>query len=81
MTRMPRSTVAEVISGEIRAELARQGITQSQLAQRLGWAQTTVSRKLLGQRPLEVDDVEAIATALGVSVQDLGWPHKRRRVS
>lgn len=73
MTRMPHRTFAEYISGEIKAEMARQGITQRELADRLGWGQTTVSRKLLGSRPLEVNDVEQMADALGVSIAELGW--------
>lgn len=84
MTRMPRKTMAEVIAAEIRAEMARQGISQRELGERLGFTQAGVSRRLLGQKPLEVDDVERIAEALGVSMQQLGWPAmsaKPRRAS
>jgi transcriptional regulator with XRE-family HTH domain len=71
---MSRKTMAEVIAAEIRAEMARQGISQRELGERLGLTQAGVSRRLLGQRALEVDDVERIAEALGVSMQQLGWP-------
>jgi transcriptional regulator with XRE-family HTH domain len=71
---MARPTFAEFISRAIKAEMAWQGITQAQLAERLGWGQTTVSRKLLGRRPLEVSDVEHIAEVLGVEITQLGWP-------
>jgi transcriptional regulator with XRE-family HTH domain len=74
MTRMPRRTLAEVIATEIRAEMTRQGMSQRELGEQLGWHQTRVSRKLLGQKPLEVDDIERIAGVLGVSLEHLGWP-------
>jgi transcriptional regulator with XRE-family HTH domain len=84
MTRMPRRTLAEVIATEIRAEMTRQRISQRQLGEQLGWTQSRVSRRLLGQKPLEVDDVQRIAGALGVSMEQLGWPAapaKPRRAS
>ena len=59
------STLSESVASEIRAELARQRITQSTLAERLGEAQTWVSRRVnpgsTRRQPLSLDDLVRIA--------------------
>lgn len=67
--------ITETAIREIRAEMARQRITQAQLAHRLGWSAFQVSRRLRGQTPLSLRDLEAIATALAVpTTQFTGEP-------
>jgi len=59
---------AEHVRAEIRAELARQNITRSQLAQQIGLDDQALYRRLQGRQPISLEDVEAIAGALGVPV-------------
>lgn len=61
-------TLQEVIAGEVRAELARQGLTQEELARRLDERQPWVSKRLTGRVTVDAIDVERIADALGVPV-------------
>lgn len=61
-----------LIAGEIRAEMARQQVTQQQLAIRLGTDQAVVSRKLRGDGShFTTRDIERWASALGVPVTQL----------
>lgn len=71
---MPKQTFVDVAIAEIKAEMARQDLSQTELGERLGWGQTTVSKRLTGTVPLRVTEIEQIAEALGVSLEQLGWP-------
>jgi transcriptional regulator with XRE-family HTH domain len=66
--------LSQTVTQEIRAEMARQRLSQKALAERLGWGQPTLSRRLNGQIALTFDDADAIAGALGVSLVQLAWP-------
>ena len=57
--------------GEIRAEMARQGITQQRLAEGTDISTAGMSRRLSGGVDLTFHEVETIAAALGVKVADL----------
>lgn len=59
-------SVAKRIALEVRAEMARQGVTQESLGVRTGWGQKRVSRRLTGKVPLDVVELAAIAEVLGV---------------
>lgn len=65
------ATPSQRVAREIRAELGRQGLNQSDLARRLGqtpvWVGTRVGIK--ASVPLRVEDVVEMAEALNVSVQ------------
>lgn len=63
-----------VLRGNIRAELARQGLRQEDLAKALGITQAAVSLKLRAERPITDDEVLKIATRLGVEPGDLFRP-------
>lgn len=67
----PVSGVAETTAREIRAELGRQRISQNELARRLRVTQNYLWRRMAGQTPFSLDDVDAIAAELGVSPSDL----------
>ncbi len=54
------------VAAEVRAELARQQISQSELAKRLGVAQQTVSRRITGDIPFDIAELSKIAEILGV---------------
>lgn len=64
---------------EIRAEMARQRISQHTLAEQLGWTQGYLSRRLTGEVSLSLDDVDAIAAALGISTVQLVWPRENAK--
>jgi transcriptional regulator with XRE-family HTH domain len=56
------------VAAEIRAELARQQMTQRELARRIGIDQAIVSKRLTGgpARSWTLDELDSIAVALGV---------------
>lgn len=56
------------VAAEIRAELARQQMTQRELARRIGIDQAIVSKRLNGgsARSWTLDELDSIAVALGV---------------
>jgi len=59
------------ITGEIRAEMARRRLNQTDMAQRLGMSQAAFSRHLNGVVPMTLDFVEDVARELGVPVSQL----------
>ena len=61
------------VAAEVRAEMGRQGITQTALAKRLGWLQNRLSRRIAtdGKHPLvsfTVGELIAVAAELHVPV-------------
>lgn len=57
------------IAAEVRAELGRQGISQQVLADRLGWSQIRVSRRVSSGKtavPFTVVELAVVAAALNV---------------
>jgi transcriptional regulator with XRE-family HTH domain len=59
------------VAANIRAELARNDVTQVQVAAALGITQQAVSQKLSGRRPFSLDDVEVIAPMVGMAPDEL----------
>ena len=55
----------------VRAEMARAGVSQIDLAERVGLSQSGLSKRLRGVVPFDVNELDAIATALGVPVVSL----------
>lgn len=71
----PHGTEADqIVVAEIRAELARQRITQLALADQLGVSRAWVTRRLSGETSLSVGDIAKIAGQLGVAVAKLTAP-------
>jgi transcriptional regulator with XRE-family HTH domain len=66
-----RGRLREFVAEEIRVLLARQRISAAELARRTGIKQSTISRRMTGETAFDMDDLEVIARALGVQVQDL----------
>ena len=62
------SPLNDAVAAEVRAEVARQALTQQQLADRLGEGQWWVSRRLTGDVAWEIADLMRVAEALGVQV-------------
>jgi transcriptional regulator with XRE-family HTH domain len=59
------------LRGSIRAEMARQGFTQRDLAGLLGMSQPTVSARMTGRKDFTVSEVRRIAAWLGVPLSRL----------
>lgn len=63
--------LSERVAEEIRALLARRGMSKSELARKLDVSHTWVTNRLSGSQPIDLNDLERIAGILGVSVQAL----------
>lgn len=60
-------SLRQVIAAELRAEMGRLQVNQSELARRIGEGQPWVNRRVRGDVALDFDDLERIAAALDVS--------------
>lgn len=67
----PEINLSEFVTENIRAEMARRRVTQKELSEALGIAQTQISKRLNGRSEWRVNDLSPIAEALGVSIDVL----------
>ena len=58
-------------AAEVRAEMARQHVSARRMAIDLGEAHTWATRRVSGKIPMSTDDLERIASYLGVSMMTL----------
>ena len=56
------------VAAEVRAELARQRVSQEALCARIGMSQSTLSRRITGEHPFDTSELAEIAEVLGVPV-------------
>lgn len=56
------------VAAEVRAEMARQQVTQAEVGARIGKPQHWVSRRLTGDVTFSPDELAAFAAALGVPI-------------
>lgn len=70
MTTRPRP-FAQRVAAELRAELARQDKSGRWLAEQIGWSPATVARWIGGDTDPDLDGLEAMCRAMGMSVADL----------
>jgi len=68
---MQTNVTAVRVAGEVRAAMARRGVSQTALAGALGMSQAAVSRRLRGAIPLDVKELAAIAEILSVPLSAL----------
>lgn len=61
----------EAVAANVRALLARNRATQAQLAALLGVSNATVSRRMTGELPWDVDELALIAARYGTTVESL----------
>ena len=52
----------------LKAEMARQGVTMTALAEMLKWWPAKLSAKMNGKQPFKLDECAAIKSALHVSI-------------
>lgn len=64
----PLNPYRREVAAEVRAEMARQQVTASTLAEGANIATATLSRRLNGVQPFDVDELAAIAACLGQPV-------------
>ncbi|ORB49822.1 hypothetical protein BST43_22695 [Mycobacteroides saopaulense] len=64
-------TTTQRVAANVRAEMARAGWNQTKLAPALNMSQQALSERLRGRVAFDVNEIGAIATALGVRVSAL----------
>lgn len=69
--RMVRGTFSTSVAGNVRAEMARWGVTQRDLAQVLQLSQARISDRSRGETPWGLDELEAIAPLLRTTASAL----------
>lgn len=62
---------AQFVAAEVRAEMARQSKSQSELAEMLGVTGQTAGRRLSGSVPFDIAEISLVADWLGRSVVSL----------
>lgn len=65
---MSTETLRNRVATEVRAELGRQRRSQSWLARQAGMGQTAVSRRLIGEVPMDLDELERFSSILNVPI-------------
>ena len=65
------NTLAGSVAAEVRAQLARRQLTGAALAASIDRSEMYVSRRIRGDVPFDLVDLEQIARFLGVAVADL----------
>lgn len=59
------------VRARVRAAIAASGKAARVVAADLGWSQSYMAHRLTGRQPFSVDDLAAIADALGISPEEL----------
>ena len=65
------TTPSAATGANVRAEMARCGVTQTTLARKIGLSQTAVSARLKGRTPFDINELVLIAQVLGVPLDTL----------
>src|SRR5262245_56614534 len=60
-------TPSQAVRRRFRQELAGRQISVSEVARRMGVPQQKLSRRMTGETPLDIDDIDAICRAAGLS--------------
>lgn len=71
VTMTPEHGLSAAVAAEIRAEIARQGVSRRRLSLDLGFAPSYLDRRLKGATPFRLDELESVARRLDVSVPTL----------
>lgn len=64
-------TPGQRVGRNVRAEMARNDLTQADIAARLRLTQPAVSRRLTGDVPFNVDELSIVSRAVGVPLSRL----------
>lgn len=60
-------SILSTITSEIKAELARKGMTQGALAKQLGISANSLSKKINGAKQFKLEEAQKIVNILGVN--------------
>lgn len=63
--------LSDIVAANVRAEMARRKISQRALADKIGISHASIYRRLRGELAFDVDELGAIADALGIDVRAL----------
>ncbi len=66
-----RQTLAEAVSAEVRAEMGRQRKSRREVADAMGVSHMYLSRRLNGRTSFDLTDLDRVAAALNVPVDQL----------
>ncbi len=64
-------TLTQLVATEIKVQMARADVRQSQLARKIGKTEQWLSVRLRGRQPIDINDLHLIAKGLDVGVHDL----------
>lgn len=67
----PAKTLTQLVATEIKVQMARSDVRQSQLARSIGKTEQWLSVRLRGRQPIDLNDLMLIAQGLNVGVHDL----------
>lgn len=68
------ATLSELVAEEVRAQMGRKRMSQAHLARGVGKTEMWVSLRLRGKQAIDLNDLMAIATVLGIDASDLLTP-------
>lgn len=71
MTKEQEAQYNELVGELIHTAMWKKKLTQTDVAERLGINQSTLSRKIRGYRPIEIGELARIAAVLDVPIGDL----------
>ena len=71
---MATKSLAQRVAGNVRAEMARGGVSQSTLARKMHRTQQYVSRRVAGNIPFNVAELDEIASIMEVPVEAFFTP-------
>lgn len=66
-----QADIRSVVAGEVRAWMARRGVSQVVLSAGVGIGQSQISKRLNGKIPFDVDELDRIAKFLGIDLLTL----------
>jgi transcriptional regulator with XRE-family HTH domain len=72
--------IKQRVASEVRANMARQRISGSEMARRIGVSQPYLHRRISGEIPFDIDDLARVAEVLNVRIADL-LPRDQREVT
>ena len=71
MSATAETTPAILTGANVRAEMARRGVSQVALAEHMGKTQAAISARILGRVPFDINELTAVAAYLEVPITAL----------
>lgn len=64
-------SLSKTLAAAVRVEMARGRIKQTKMMADLDWSQPKLARRLAGETPFTLDELPAVAAALGITTAEL----------